>query len=173
MSDWTATCYHLLDRALGLQVNPAELTFFQMTARAFVVFTWGVLIVRFGDRRLLGKNAGFDVLLVVILGSVLSRAVNGQSAFFPTLGVSAVLILLHHLLAKAATRWDWFSRVVKGKARLLIREGRADLAELRRTNITKDDLDENLRLEANLSDASQVREARLERNGVISVVRKP
>src|SRR5882757_9766163 len=87
-----------LDEALGLQVPSADLNFWQMAARTVVVFIWGVVIVRLGDRRLLGKNAGFDVLLVVVLGSVLSRGINGQAAFGPTLGVSALLVLLHHLL---------------------------------------------------------------------------
>ncbi|MDB6092484.1 MAG: putative rane protein [Verrucomicrobia bacterium] len=163
---------HLLDTLLGLHRDSADLTFGQMSLRALVVFLWGIVIVRCGDRRLLGRNAGFDVLLVVILGSVLSRGINGQAAFFPTLGVCAVLVFLHHLLAFATLHSDGFSRLVKGTPRTLVRNGEADREEMRRTKFTPDDLDENLRLNGNVSDPAQVREARLERNGTVSVIAK-
>jgi uncharacterized membrane protein YcaP (DUF421 family) len=159
----------VVDRVLGLQTT--ELTFPQMTVRVVVVFLWGVVLVRLGDRRLLGKNAGFDVLLVVILGSVLSRAVNGRSPFFPTLGVSAVLVFLHHLLAWLTSRSDRLSRWIKGSPRLLIVDGEIQTEALKRSYFTTEDLEENLRLHGNVSGAQQVREARLERNGSVSVVR--
>ena len=142
-----------------------------MTVRAVVVFIWGVALVRLGDRRLLGRNAGFDMFLVVVLGSVLSRAVNGQSAFFATLGVSGVLVLLHHAVAVMACRWDWFSRFVKGTPRVLVRRGRVDERAMRQSRISPDDLDENLRINGNVTVHSAVEEARLERNGSISVVK--
>jgi uncharacterized membrane protein YcaP (DUF421 family) len=155
---------------LGLHTDPANLTFLQMSGRGVVVFLWGIFIVRLGDRRLLGRNAGFDVLLVVVLGSVLSRGVNGQSAFFPTLGVSGVLVLLHHSLAWIAARSDAASRALKGTPRTLVSNGRLRHGEMRRSKITADDLEENLRLNGNASNVAAVREARLERNGNISVV---
>ena len=160
------------DRALGLDVPPGLLSLGQMCARAAVVFVWGIIIVRLGDRRLLGKNAGFDMLLVVVLGSVLSRAVNGQAAFFPTLGASAALILLHHLLGSAACRSDLLSRALMGLPRTLVRQGRVDHEQLRRSKMSRDDLEENLRLNGNVASAVAVEEARLERNGTISVVKR-
>ena len=160
------------DQLLGLHVAPGDLSLLQLTARCLVVFLWGIVIVRFGDRRLLGRNAGFDVLLLVILGSVLSRAINGQAPFFRTLGVSAALVLFHHLLAVATSRWSWLSRVVKGNPRLLVVDGKILNEELRRARVTLDDLEENLRLNGNVAHAQQVVEARLERNGTVSVVKK-
>jgi len=158
--------------ALGLHTEPVDLSFAQMSLRACIVFIWGVAIVRLGDRRLLGKNAGFDVLLIVVLGSVLSRAVNGQAAFFPTLGVSALLIILHHLLSVATCRWHTLSRWVKGMPRVLIREGRIELNEMVKSRMSMDDLEENLRLNGNIKKVSDVHEAVLERNGTVSVVKK-
>jgi uncharacterized membrane protein YcaP (DUF421 family) len=161
----------IFEQALGLHAEPGQLTFLQMTVRATVVFIWGVILVRLGDRRLLGKNAGFDVLLVVVLGSVLSRAINGQSAFFPTLGVSGVLILLHHGLALAASRSDRISQLLKGMPVLLVKDGRIDEAALKGSRMSRDDLDENVRLNGNVSVDGDIKEARLERNGTISVVK--
>ena len=160
------------DQLLGLSLSPGELGWMQMTVRAVIVFTFGVLIVRLGDRRLLGKNAGFDMLLVVILGSVLSRAVNGDAAFFPTLGVSAVLVFMHHLVARLACKSHWFSRFIKGQPYVVVSNGELVPKALAEANVTRDDLDENLRLNGGVADLAKVREARLERNGTISVVQK-
>ena len=142
-----------------------------MGCRAFIVFVVSILLVRVADRRLVGRNAGFDMMVVVILGSVLSRGINGQAAFFPSLGVSAVLIVFHHLLATAAFQWSWFSRVVKGDEDILVRDGKVDRAAMRRCKITNDDLAENLRLNGNETNIEDIAEARLERNGSISVVK--
>src|SRR5882724_440448 len=154
---------------LGLHTDSADLTFLQMTMRAIIVFFWGIFIIRLGDGRLLGRNAGFDMLLVVALGSVLSRGINGQSAFFPTLGVSGVLVLLHHLLAWLAAYSDRVSRILKGVPRILVSQGHPNQREMHRSKITKDDLEENLRLNGNVGRLANVAEARLERNGNISV----
>ncbi|MDB6114227.1 MAG: putative rane protein [Lacunisphaera sp.] len=166
----SASLSSTLDRWLGLHVAAADLTFAQMAGRTLIVFLVGLILVRVADRRFLGRNAGFDVLLGIVLGSVLSRAINGQASFFPTLGVAALLVILHRLVSMLAARSDWFSKLLKGNARVLVRAGRAEAEELRRCNFSRDDLEENLRLHGNLAHTTEVGEARLERNGEVSVV---
>jgi uncharacterized membrane protein YcaP (DUF421 family) len=161
-----------LDHTLGLSRQAHELGFGHMALRAIVVMTAAIVMVRIGARRFLGKNAAFDATLVVILGSVLSRAINGQAAFFPTIGVSFFLVLLHALVATAAFHSHRFSLLVKGRDRPLIRDGRVIEDELRRSKITYDDLLENLRMQGNVTSPEQVQEARLERNGSVSVVKR-
>ena len=142
-----------------------------MAWRGVVVFFFAILLVRLGARRLLAHNAGFDIMVAIMLGSVLSRAINGEAAFFPTLGVSGLLVLLHHVLATLAFRSHWLSQVLKGRAHVLVRDGKVDRDQMCRSKITDDDLDENLRLHGNVSELAQVAEARLERNGAVSVVK--
>jgi uncharacterized membrane protein YcaP (DUF421 family) len=165
------TVRDMADRVLGLSVESHDLHFSHMAARALIVFCFGVFLARVGDRRMLGHNAGFDIMLLVVLGSVLSRGINGQAAFFPSLGASAVLVLLHDILGRLALHWHWFSKAVKGRPCVLVRDGRVNEAELRRNKITRDDLDENLRLNGNADGIAGVAEARLERNGTVSVVK--
>jgi len=142
-----------------------------MSARAVIVFGFAVALARVADRRMLGHNAGFDIMLLVVLGSVLSRAINGQAAFFPTLGASALLVALHHLVATVAFHSHGFSQWVKGRPRTLVRQGRIDARALAQAKFTDDDLDESLRLNGGVDDIAQVTEARLERNGTVSVVK--
>ena len=56
--------YSILDHLLGLNASPSDLTWGQIIARTFTVFVFGVLLVRFADRRFLGRNAGFDASLI-------------------------------------------------------------------------------------------------------------
>jgi uncharacterized membrane protein YcaP (DUF421 family) len=160
------------DHLLGLHLDATELAFGQMAARGFIVFCFAIVLVRIGARRLLAHGAGFDIMVAIVLGSVLSRAINGQAAFFPTLGVSVLLVALHHLLATLAFHSHWVSQQVKGRTRILVRDGQIDRGEMGRSKITDDDLDENLRLHGNVRRISEVAEARLERNGEVSVVKK-
>lgn len=162
----------LIEQVLGLNRPGAELGVGQMAARAVIVFFAGILFLRLGTRRELGRNAGFDILMMVILGSVLSRGVNGQSPFFPTLGVSFLLVMLHRATAWLASRVHWVSRAIKGAPHVLVRNGQIDEAVLRRSLMSHEDLEESLRTNGNVPDARDVAEARLERNGEVSVVKK-
>lgn len=148
------------------------MTWGQFAARTVVVFLLGILLVRVADRRFLGRNAGFDVLLAIVLGSVLSRGINGQAPFLPTLGASVLLVFLHRLVGALACRWSAFSKLIKGDAIVLVKDGVRRPDAMRRADISEDDLEENLRVNANIAKAKDVAEARLERNGLISAVKR-
>jgi len=167
---WMASLYQTMVDCLGLEQSGATLTLGQMCARCLVVLLVGLLAGRLADRRAIGANAAFDVMLGVVLGSVLSRGINGQAAFFPTLGVSLFLVLLHRIFARLACTSHTVSWMLKGRASLLIKNGVADEREMRRNDITMDDLIENLRMNGNVTNVSDVREAWFERGGKISVV---
>jgi uncharacterized membrane protein YcaP (DUF421 family) len=166
-----AAVYAFLNGLLGLDLQAHDLGFNHVAWRGFIVFCFGVLLARLADRRMLGHNAGFDIMLLVVLGSVLSRAINGAASFFPTLGVSALLVGLHHVVATIALRSHRFSQLVKGNPIVLVRDGVPDRNAMQRAKITADDLDENLRLNGSVEGTGDVGEARLERNGTISVVK--
>lgn len=166
------SAYLWLSDVLGLDIPPSDLDLGEMSARAVVVLLATLLMVRVAGRRFLGRNAGFDVVLAIVLGSVVSRAINGQAAFFPTLGAGFVLVLVHRLLAVVACRSHFISRLLKGADWMLVRDGQIDYAALRRAEFSEDDLLENLRLRGNIASVHEVAEARLERNGQISVIPK-
>jgi uncharacterized membrane protein YcaP (DUF421 family) len=157
---------------LGLDTPSTDLTFAHMALRGLVVFAWLLVLLHLSHQRLLGKSAGADILILVVLGSVLSRAVNGQAAFFPTLGVSALLVVLHRLLMKAAFHAHWISVLAKRTDSILVRDGQIDWPAMRRADITEDDLLEHLRLSGGTGSVAEVKEARLERSGTVSVIKR-
>lgn len=159
-----------LNWAMGL--DEPDLGIRHMMIRAMVVFCIALLIVRIGEKRFLSKNTAFDVILGVMLGSVTSRAITGQSPFVPTLCAAFVLVTMHCLLSQIALQWSPFGTLIKGRTRILVRNGEVDWNAMRRSNLSEDDLLSALRRQAKLTDWKGVKEARLERNGEISVIRK-
>jgi uncharacterized membrane protein YcaP (DUF421 family) len=160
----------VIEDLLGLSLGSDDLEFSHLAWRAGIVFVWAIFIARVADRRFLGANAIFDVMLSVIFASVLSRSINGGAPFFPSLGAGFVLVLLHRILGMLAYRSHRVSQLLKGRQQVLVRDGKVDEAAMRRNRITIADLEENLRLFGNVVDPAAVAEARLERNGRISVL---
>jgi uncharacterized membrane protein YcaP (DUF421 family) len=167
---WAAICH-----ALGIGLTGGELTATQMGLRAAVVYLLWLAAVRFADNRLLGRYSPFDVVLAVILGAVLGRAINGSTPFFETLIAGAVLVGMHWILTILSAYSHTFGKLVKGRERLLVRNGEVQPVEMRRNHLSDRDLLEMIRLRGNVADPGSVAEAYLERNGEISVIphRKP
>src|SRR5437899_11560451 len=90
--------YNLIDPWLGLGAEPKDLTFMQISLRGVIVFLATLAMIRIGHKRSLARKTAFDAVLIVILASVLSRAINGSSAFFATIGGGVVIVLVHRLL---------------------------------------------------------------------------
>jgi uncharacterized membrane protein YcaP (DUF421 family) len=157
---------------IGAGSEPRDYTFFQISLRGLIVFCLSLVMVRLADKRFFAKKSAFDVILGFILASMLARAVNGSSAFFPTIGGGFVLIGLHRLLASLAFRSHKFGNLVKGKADLLVENGKMKVEAMRENNITEHDLLEDLRLNGQVDDPKDVKVSRFERSGEISVVPK-
>ena len=144
-----------------------------MALRTIVVYAFTLLLVRLGSRRLLSKPSAFDMIVAIMVGSVMSRAINGNAPFVPTLATGIVLILIHWFFAAAAVRSHWISVLVKGSRIALIRDGQVLRHGMRRAHVTDDDLSEALRLQIHDDDPSRVAAAYMERSGDISVIPRP
>ena len=156
---------------LGLGAEPRDLTFIQISLRGVVVFTATLIMVRLGHKRSLSRKTAFDAVLLVILASVLSRAINGSAAFFATLGGGLVLVLLHRLLAFIAFHSHRFGCLIKGLPEVIIENGDFVLDTMRRNHISTHDVEEDMRLSLRDDDVSKVKKGRVERSGDISFIK--
>lgn len=146
-----------------------EITWLQMSFRGSLIFLSGLLLVRLAGKRLFGKWGALDTVVAVMIGSNLSRAMTGSAPFGPTLCATAALLLLHGIFVYAAVFIPRMSKLVKGSAAPLVRNGVPDLSAMRRHGVGVGDLEEAIRCHgvAHIADVSQ---ACLERNGSISVI---
>ncbi|MFO7445721.1 MAG: DUF421 domain-containing protein [Ignavibacteriaceae bacterium] len=140
--------------------------------RTTIIFIGTLAAVRIAKKRFLGRNTPFDVVLGVIVGSVASRAINGSAAFFQTVTAMLVLIAMHWIVSGIVSKSDKFGDIVEGKPALLVKNGKLDTNTLHSHHFRKDDFDESLRLKANTTDIKQVKEAYLETNGEISIIKE-
>ena len=159
-----------IELLLGLRLDVSDVDVVQMALRTIVVYAFTLAVIRIGSRRFLGRSAALDVIVGIMLGSIMSRAINGSAPFVPTLGAGAVLIGLHWLLTVLAFHVDAVGPLVKGNEIALVEEGRMDEAAMRRGGITRRDLDEALRHNGQSPDLSRVEAAWLERDGGISII---
>jgi len=155
---------------MGIDKEAHLLSVGEMATRAFVMHHCALVIVRLGARRFMGKSSPFDLVVGIMVGSVFSRAITGQSPFLPTVAAGAMLIGTHWAFASLAFRSERFSALIKGKAHVLIRDGKIVWDQMRKQHIGKHDLMESLRLQGKVEDAEQVRLAVIERSGSISVL---
>ena len=164
--------YGFVGPLLGLGTEPKDLTFLQISLRGIIVFLATLAMIRVGHKRSLARKTAFDAVLIVILASVLSRAINGSSAFFATIGGSVVIVLVHRLFALIAYRSHWFGCLLKGRPEMIVEDGNLILATMRQNHISEHDLEEDLRLDAEMENTAKVKIARVERSGDISFIKK-
>jgi uncharacterized membrane protein YcaP (DUF421 family) len=164
--------YNFVGPLLGLGLEPKELTFMQVSLRGVTIFLFTLVMVRLSSKRSLAEKTAFDAVLLVILASVLSRAINGTAGFFTSIGCSFVLVFLHRFFGWIACRSHAFGKIIKGCPNVIIRNGQPDLSVMRRHQISEHDLEEDLRLEAKTEDVSKIKIARIERSGDLSFIKE-
>ncbi|HET7850566.1 MAG TPA: YetF domain-containing protein [Pseudolabrys sp.] len=163
---------NFFDAVLGLSATRAEqLSVFQVCVRAFVVYIVLIAYVRFGKKRFLGEATAFDAILVIVIGSVSSRAISGNAPFVASLAAALVLILMHWIISYFTENSKTLGAITKGHDTLIIRNGVVDRKGMRKTHMSDDDLAEDLRQQG-VKHPGEVEEARLERSGKLSVIKK-
>ena len=162
--------WNLFETTLGLGIEPKDLTFVQISLRGIIVMIATLVMIRLGSKRALAEKTVFDAVLIVVLASVLARAINGSAPFFSTLGCGFVLVFLHRFFAWVACRSHAFGILIKGEPHVIVENGKVLWDAMRRDQISKHDLEEDLRLSAKTEDISKIRIARVERSGDISFI---
>lgn len=162
----------ILGQAFGTGDPAQELTVAQVVIRGVTTYAVALVLIRVSENRFLGKATPIDILLGFLIGSMLSRAINGSSQVLPSLVCVAVLLFLHRGLAHAAFRLPRLGHLMKGKEQRLATDGRIDWSAMRRNAIGEHDLEESLRTSGRSNDVDSFAEVVLERNGQISVVKK-
>jgi uncharacterized membrane protein YcaP (DUF421 family) len=158
------------DALLGLSLKSEQIGFGHMAARAALMYIILIWLIRRAKKRFLGEATVFDVILVIVLGSVAARALTGSAPYFPAVLGMIVIVAMHWVFSYVAQVSPRFSGLIKGHATLLVMDGKIDYKALHDAHMSRDDLDEDLR-QKGVSDLEEVAEARLERSGKLSVIK--
>jgi len=146
-----------------------EFPFWHMVVRGTVTYWFLLLVFRFVLRRDVGSLGVADLLFVVLVADAASNAMQGE---YKSIGDGLVLLStliawnfgLHWLSYRVA----WVARFLEPRPEVLVRHGRINRKAMKREMITREELDGKLR-EAGVEKLAQVRMARLESDGKLSV----
>jgi uncharacterized membrane protein YcaP (DUF421 family) len=150
-----------------------DLTLAQECARAVLIFFYGLAMLRLSGRRTFAQMSAVDLVISIIVGSNLSRAMTGGVPFWGTLASVAVLVALHLVFAHAVARSPRLSKLVEGSPVILAEKGQIREGARLRCKISMSDLDESLREHGldGLDDIARTRKLVLEPSGKISVIK--
>ena len=159
--DWTAALFG----------EPGHLSVLQECARSLLIFVYGLFLVRLAGRRIFGKWGALDIIVSIVVGSNLSRALTGSAPLLGTLAATTLLIALHWVLSHLAARSPAVSHVVEGRAVTLTdANGMKPKVQVRHA-VTEADVNEALR-QRGMERVEDARLLTLEPSGKITVLKK-
>lgn len=149
-----------------------QMTLPEVLLRGTVVYFALLVLMRVNPKWQAGTGNVVSLLFVVMLGGLAGDAVRGKTDSVTDLLLMIVTIMLwvfvvDHLSYRSAL----IRRLVQASPTCLIRDGRILWKNLQHESLTEEDLRTQLRRE-DVEDISQVREAFLEADGSITVIKK-
>jgi len=139
--------------------------------KALLLYLTVVMGFRLGQRRSLADMSAFDFVAAVAVGSIVGRVPNAHDASYLAGFATLVAVLLAHAALTRLRHFPAVGRLLDQSPRLLVADGQALPAELRRCGMTIGDLQALLRRQG-IGELAEVRYAILEARGQLSVVRR-
>ena len=145
----------------------------EFVVRGAVSYLGLLVLLRLTGRHTFGEMSPFDIIVLILVGGVLRSAIvgNDNSLTGAFIAISTILAL-DKLLGMLAARSAPAAHLLEGQPLLLVRHGRVIDVALRRASLSQEDLLRELRMHE-VETLDEVREARLETTGRISVLRMP
>lgn len=153
---------------LSLSVPPGEIFI-----RGSLVFWFLFLIFRFVLRRDVGSLGIGDFLFVVIVADASQNAMTGDAkTVLDGALLISTLLFWNLVLDYLGYRFPLVRRFTESSSMMLVLNGEIQWRNLRREWITHEELMAKLR-EEGLESLTEVKEMRLETDGLISVIKRP
>lgn len=149
-----------------------DLNALQMSVRALLVSLICLALLRFSGRRSFALGTPIDNVLAILLGSILSRAVTGASAFIPTLCAAATITVMHRVVLWAGMYNRKLGSIFKGDPKIVYRNGKLYEKNMRYCRVTRRDIMAGVRLSVHRNSLEGIEAIYIERNGRISVIEK-
>ena len=141
----------------------------ELILRAVLVYTAIFLLLRIVGKKHVGEMSPFDLVVLLILSECVQGALTaGDNSVTAGLIAASALFGANQVVGYVASRSKTMERLLGGKPKVLVRNGRVCRDVLKREQVTTSELVEALRREGCTS-LTKVRYAILENDGNISV----
>lgn len=138
--------------------------------RTAVIYVFLLVVVRLLGKRTVGNFSAFDLIVALILGEVTDEAIFGDVPMAQGLLAIVVIALLHFANSVLSCRSEAFDKLTAGAPSVLVRNGKVMRKALALERINEQELNSMLRLKE-IEDVDEVKEARLEPSGQVSVIK--
>lgn len=142
-----------------------------LVGRTAILWLTALVVFRFMGKRTLGKMGPFDFAVSIMIGE--SVAIGMEDIKTPLVNAIAITIalgLLQWALTWLNARFRWLERLTQGSSVTLVTNGQIDQESLQKERMTQADLFAELR--QNDVSLNEVKEARLEPTGKVSVIKQ-
>lgn len=147
-----------------------EVPWWELVARALIVYLFVLAMVRFSGKRTIGQFTPFDLLMVVLVSEGASNALSGgDESLFGGMIIVSALFAANALTNRLSLRSTRFRKLVEGEAVIVGRDGRILQDRLLAQHVSEGDLFQALR-EADC-DLEDMRFALLESDGKFSILK--
>ncbi len=149
-----------------------ETPLLEIFVRGSVMYLGLFCLLRLVLKRQAGSLGMTDLLVLVLLADAAQNAMAADYRTLPDgLALVATLIFWNYTLEWLGFRFALFERFIHPKPRILVKDGQMIRKHMQKELISEDDLMSRLR-EQGIDKISQVKEACMEGDGKISVVKK-
>jgi uncharacterized membrane protein YcaP (DUF421 family) len=154
------------------EVFVPDLSLVESVLRGTLVYFGILVLFRFVLKRQTGGVGLSDIMLVVLVSECVSTAINANAKSVTSGLVSVSTMLFWSFVVDwASSHSKWLRRRITPAPLPLIVNGRVLHENLRKEQVTLEELDEELRLKG-VDDRSRVKAARIESSGELSVIEK-
>ncbi|MCU6708581.1 DUF421 domain-containing protein [Paenibacillus sp. J5C_2022] len=138
--------------------------------RAAAMFAIGLVAFRLMGSQSVGRLTDFDLVVVIAIGAIIGDGLADPELKLGVLIASvAGLVFLQITASWLSMKSQWVEKLVMGSPIKLIDKGKLLMNGLRRARITKNNLEQELRVKG-LQGFSEVKEAYMEPSGKLSVI---
>lgn len=150
-----------------MDINELLLT----AARASFVYVFLLLVVRVLGKREVGATSAFDFLVALILGELVDEIIYGDVTILQGVTAIVVVALWHVVNAWASFKSQFIDKLTGAPPTVVVRNGAIQRKNLAKERLNEEELFSELRL-MGVEDVREVKQATLEPNGKISVLKE-
>ncbi|WP_245533966.1 DUF421 domain-containing protein [Effusibacillus pohliae] len=143
----------------------------RLAAKTMIVYVLVLIALRVMGKREIGKLSVFDLVVSIMIAEVAAVSLDLEEPFWRGFYIVSLLVTLQILVSFLSLKSHRFRELIEGRPAFLIRNGKIDDAEMRRTRYSMSDLLTQLR-EKNVAHVGDVEFAILETTGKLSVFPK-
>jgi uncharacterized membrane protein YcaP (DUF421 family) len=143
----------------------------EIALRTLVIYVFIIAALRITGKRQIGQLTPFDLAVLLLISNAVQNAMTGSdSSLTGGIAAAATLLIANAIVARIRMNSPKFRSVLEGDPVLLVKDGKALKESLKSENLTEDELMISLR-QHEVNDIKQVKQAMLEIDGSISVIR--